>query len=106
MPLDGARAEEEPGGDLGVREVLADETGDLGLLGGELSGGVERASWDERAGGRQLARGAWGERFGTHCRDHLVGGSQLLGRVLAALFATQAFAVEQVGASDFSASGG
>jgi hypothetical protein len=41
-----------PVGDLGVREVLADETGDLGLLGGESSGAVERASRDGLADAR------------------------------------------------------
>src|ERR1700754_4553854 len=103
MPLDGARAEEESGRDLGVREVLADETGDLGFLGGELTGGIERASRDGLAEGPQLSRGAFGERLGTHRREHLVGSAQLLARIHAAMVMTQPFAVDQMGAGEFSA---
>ena len=36
MPFDGAGAEEQAGADLGIREALAGELGDLSLLGGQV----------------------------------------------------------------------
>src|SRR4051812_23727638 len=38
--LDGARAHEEPGSDLGVGQAIAGQPGDLGLPGGELGAGI------------------------------------------------------------------
>src|SRR6185295_14895143 len=53
--LDGARAYEQPGGDVGVREPAAGELRDLGLLRCELVAGIGRAGPNRRAGREQLA---------------------------------------------------
>src|SRR6266516_7128105 len=59
--LDGTRADEQPRADLGVREAVAGEPRDLGLLGGELAAGLDAAFAGGLAGGAQLARGALGD---------------------------------------------
>src|SRR5947208_12771905 len=53
--LDRARTDEQPGADLGVRESVAGEPGDLGLLGGQLVPGLDGALADSLAGGQELA---------------------------------------------------
>ena len=55
--LDGARADEQLGADLRVREPVAGEPGDLRLLGGELVARLDGALAHGLAGGQQLARG-------------------------------------------------
>ena len=67
--------------DLGVREAVAGEPRDLGLLGGELVPGLDGAFADTLAGGQQLALGAAGERLDTHRVEHLERGAQLLASV-------------------------
>jgi hypothetical protein len=39
--LDRARADEQPGGDLGVREAVADEAGKLDLPSGQVADGAD-----------------------------------------------------------------
>src|ERR1700739_4957250 len=56
--LDGARRQEQPGADLGVREAVAGQLGDLGLLGSQLEHRGDAALAGGLAGGPQLAAGA------------------------------------------------
>jgi hypothetical protein len=79
--LDGARADEQLGADLGVGEAVAGGPGDLGLLGGELAAGLDGAFAGALAGGRQLSARALGERLDPHRREHFVCDAQLLARV-------------------------
>ena len=81
MILDGARADEEASGDLGVGEAVSGEPRDLRLLGGEVLLGLYDTFADTAAGGLQLPLGAARERLETHPRAHLVRGAQLLARV-------------------------
>src|SRR5262245_33520133 len=55
--LDGAGADEQPGGDLPVGQVLGDQPGDLLLLRGEHRRGLGAARAGPLAGGAQLADG-------------------------------------------------
>ena len=54
-------ADEQPRGDLGVRQSVAGEARDLSFLGGELIPGLDSAFADTLSGGKQLALGASGE---------------------------------------------
>jgi len=47
----------------------------VGLLGGELIGGLDGSLAACLAGGQQLARGALVQCLDAHCREHLVGGA-------------------------------
>jgi hypothetical protein len=61
MPLDGARADEQPACDLGVGQAFAHQPDDLGFLGGELGAGFDVAFAGGLPGGSQLTGGALGE---------------------------------------------
>src|SRR5262245_49360497 len=63
--LDGAGADEQPGGDLPVGQVLGDQPGDLRLLRGEHRRGPGAARTGPLARGTQLARGSFRERVGS-----------------------------------------
>ena len=104
MPLDRARAEEEPAADLGVREPVAGEPGDLPLLGRQLVARLGRPLADLLAGRRQLAPSALGEGFHADRDEQVVGRSQLLPGVDAAILPPQPLAVEQVRPSQLGAS--
>src|SRR5580700_6097774 len=52
MPLDGARAEEQLGADLRVRQPVAGEPGDLRLLGGERARRLHAPLADVLSGGQ------------------------------------------------------
>src|SRR5690242_19164117 len=83
--LDRARAEKQPGADLRVREALAGQPGDLGLLRGQVEcGGYDASAGRGLAGGLQLAPGPGRERRHPHRIQHAVGRAQLLARVNAA----------------------
>ena len=69
------------GADLGVRQSVAGEPGDLRLLRREHVARLDRALAHRLAGGQELAAGALGERLGADAAEHLVGGAQLLARV-------------------------
>jgi hypothetical protein len=70
-------ADEQPLADVGVRETVAGETGDLSLLRGEFIAGLDTAFADLLAGGQQLALGAGGERLDLHRTEQLERGAQL-----------------------------
>ena len=63
VPFDGARADEQPAGNVGVRKTLTDQPGNVGLLGGEFGncGDVEFAG--RLAGSQQFLRSALRECF-------------------------------------------
>src|SRR6516225_8816087 len=103
MVIHGAGADEQPGGDLPVGQVLGDQPGDLLLLRGEHLHGPGAARAGPLSGGMQLARGSFGECVGSHGRKHLVREAQLLAGVKAPACAAQPLAVEQMGAPEFHA---
>ena len=94
VPLDGARAEEQPGADLRIGKSVASELGDLPLVRRELIACLDLALAHLLAGGEQLAAGALRERLHADRDEHLVGGSQLLARILTPALAPQPLAVE------------
>src|SRR5438105_4147271 len=104
--LDRARADEQPGADLRIREPVAGEPRDLGLLGGELVARLDGAFAGRLAGGQELAPGPLGEPLHAHRVQHLVGDAQLLARVDAAALAAQPLAVEQMRAGELHAHAG
>ena len=75
--LDRARADEQPGADLRVGQALAGQPRDLGLLGGQLAGGLHGPLAGSLVGRRQLAPGRVGERPDAHRVRHAVGDAQL-----------------------------
>lgn len=62
-------ADEEPGADVEIREPVAGEPSDLGLLCGEVGAGLDGAFTGGRAGRQQLAHRALGERLEERVRD-------------------------------------
>src|SRR3954453_4502557 len=96
MPFDGARAEEEPGADLGVGQAIARQAGDLPLLTGELVARVRRSLAHLLARRQELAASALGERLHADRLEHLVCGAQLLARIHAAALAAEPFGVKQL----------
>jgi hypothetical protein len=104
--FDGARAHEQLGRDLGVRQAVSSQPGNLGLPGGELGGDPGGPLPDALACGTQLARGSFRESVGTHACKHLVCGAQLLAGVDAPVCAAQPLTVEQMSAPEFPAQAG
>jgi hypothetical protein len=98
--LDRARADEQPGGDLLIREAVIGEPGDLHLLRGELAARPDGAFAHRLAGGLQLSTGPLGEPLHAHRAVQLLGDAQLLAGVPAPTLAAQPFAVEQMGAGE------
>ena len=96
MPLDRARAQEQLGADLGIGQPVPGPPGDLPLLRGELVRFVRRALADGLPGGEQLAAGTFGERLGSHPREHVVGRPQLGPGVGAPVLPPEPFPVDQV----------
>src|SRR5262249_17674145 len=70
--LDGARADEQLGGDLRVGEAVAGQAGDLGLLRGERVARFHGALAGGLAGGGQLAAGPLGESLHADRGEHVV----------------------------------
>src|SRR4051794_19663283 len=68
---DGVLADEQPLADRGVREAVAGQPRDLGLLGGELVTGLDAAPPDALARSQQFALRTRPERLGAHAREHL-----------------------------------
>src|SRR5580658_2592800 len=96
-----ARADEQPGADLRIRQAVPGQPRHLSLLGGQRTGpdgtgGRSGARAGDLAGGPQLTAGPFGERRHAHLLQHLVGGAQLLTRVQAAALTAQPFPVQQV----------
>src|ERR1700754_2664604 len=78
MPLDGAWAQEQPGRDLWVGQAFADQTGDLGLLGGEFAIFLDTGVFaNGLTGGSQLAGRTLGECLHPHRAEHLMRNPQL-----------------------------
>src|SRR5215475_1394485 len=99
--LHGAGADEQPGGDLPVSQVLGDQAGDLLLLRGELRRGLRAALAGLFAGGAQLGPGPGGEGRHAHRVEHRKRGAQLVAGVTAAALAAQPLPVQQVCAGEF-----
>jgi len=93
--FDGARADEQAGADLWVRESVAGQPRDLGFLRGQLVVGLDSALAHGLARGQQLPAGSLGERLRPHRGKQVVGGAQLHARVHAPALAAQPFAVDQ-----------
>src|SRR5262249_59930314 len=73
--LDGAGANEQPGGDLPVGQVPGHQPGDLLLLRGEHLHGPGAARTGPLAGGAQLAAGPFSESPPAPRVPHLGGGA-------------------------------
>src|SRR6201987_2001711 len=98
--LDGAGADEQPGSDLPVGQMLGDQPRDLLLLGGEHLRGFGAARAGPLAGGAQLGPGPARERLHAHRVEHGEGGAKLVPGVAAAALAAQPLAVQEVGAGE------
>src|SRR5215217_407731 len=96
VPLDGAWAEEEAGADLGVRETVAGELGDLALLCGQVVTCLGGALSQLLARCHQFTAGAFGEGLHAHRGELVVGGAELGARVDPAILAAKPLAVEQM----------
>src|SRR6516162_5385585 len=94
--LDGAGADEQPGGDLPVGQVLGDQPGDLFLLRGEHLRGFGAAWAGPLARGAQLGSGPARERLHAYRIEHGEGGAKLAAGVAATALAAQPLAVQQV----------
>src|SRR5215471_9421399 len=99
--LDGAGAEEQPGGDLPVGQVPGDQPGDLLLLGGEHPCRLGAARTRSLAGGAELGPGPGGESFHADRVEQREGGAQLVAGVAAAPLAAQPLTVQQMGTPEF-----
>src|SRR4029077_389682 len=98
--LDGAGADEQPGSDLPVGQMLGDQPRDLLLLGGEHLRGFGATRAGPLASGAQVAPGPARERLHAHRVEHGEGGAKLVPGVAAAALAAQPLAVEEVGAGE------
>ena len=96
MVLDGARADEEVGGDLAVGVAVRRQAGDLRFLRGELVMRIHGPFSGMSARRLQLGPCTLGERVHPEVTEEVVGDLQLLARVKASAFASQPFAVEKV----------
>src|SRR6516225_8564408 len=95
VPLDRARADEQLGADLRVRQAVAGEPGNLLLLRGELLDRAGAALARLLTRRQQLAAGAFGERLHPDRGEQVIGGAQLLARVQAPALAAQPLPVQQ-----------
>jgi hypothetical protein len=68
MPLNRARAEEQPRGDLRVRQPITGQLGDLPLLRGQIVARLNRTSANDLTRRQKLTPGAFGERQGPVSR--------------------------------------
>src|SRR5262245_127745 len=100
MPLYGARAEEHPPGDLGVRRTVAGQPGDLPLLRGQLISPLQRPLAHLLACRQQLTPGPLAEALHADRREPVVGRAELLPGVDAALLTAQPLSVEQMRAGE------
>jgi hypothetical protein len=74
------RADEQLRPDLGVRQAVPGEPGNLGFLGCELLARLGAAFADLIPGSDQFPAGALGERLHPDRGEQVVGGAQLLAR--------------------------
>ena len=98
VPFDGAGADEQLRGDLGVGAPVPCQPDDVLLLRGELALGVHLAFAGLLASGEQFPAGAFGEGLCADVREKAVGGVELPAGVEAAVLPAQPFAIEEVGA--------
>src|SRR4051812_23285753 len=96
----------KPLADGGVREAVAGQSGNLGLLRGQLLAALDPAFADALARRPELAFGARGERLGADAREQVERGAQVLAGVEAAPLAPQPLAVEEVGPRELHAHAG
>ena len=87
MPLHRARAEEELGADLRVRQAIPGEPGNLLFLGCELLANLGASLANLFAGCEQLAAGSLSEALHPDCDERAVSGPQLLTRCYATALA-------------------
>src|SRR4051812_34171081 len=101
--LHGARADEQPDADLGVRLTVGGEARDLRLLRSQRVTGLARQPTHAPSGGEELAPGTLGEGLRADAREQLVRGAELLPRIHAPAGSPKPFAVKQTGASELAA---
>src|SRR5262249_36540305 len=106
VPLDGAWAEEELRADLGIRQPVPGEPGDLLLLRRELVPRVVAAPAHLLASRKKLVPGPLRESLGSHRHECLVCVPELLAGVRTAVLTAQPFAVEQLGPGEVRAEAG
>src|SRR5580704_3491122 len=94
--LDGARADEQLGSDLAVRQTVTSKLSDLPFLGGQLRLRVIHALAHLLPGDEQLALDPRREGVGAHGQEQLACGPQLLAGIDAPVHATEPLAVEKV----------
>ena len=97
MPFDGAAADEQFRGDLGVGASVSGQPDDVLLLRSELAVGIDLAFADLLAGGKQFAARALGEAVGPDRGEQVVGGVQLVAGVEPPVLATEPLTKKQVG---------
>jgi hypothetical protein len=95
MPLDRARADEEPRADLRIRQAVPGEPGDLVLLGSEPVTRLDAARPHLLARCDQLPARSLGVRLVSHVVEHAVGQPQLDARIDAAILAPKPLAVHE-----------
>src|SRR5215204_2562082 len=100
VPLDRARAEEEPCPDLGVRQAVASQPSDLPLLLGQVVARLDAALAHRLARRLQLAAGALRERLHADRGEQPVGGAELDAGVDATVLTAQRLAVEEMSAGE------
>src|SRR5262249_29200093 len=103
VPLDGARADEQAGADLCIRQPVTGKAGDLPLLGRELETRCEGPLSHLLACGKQFDPGAFGERLHAYCDEQIVCRVELPARIDPATFASQPLAVHQMRARQLGA---
>src|SRR5262249_32901948 len=94
--LDGARAEEEPRTDLGIRQSVACQARDFGFLRGELVTRLGVATTSSLTGCEKLAPDTLGKGLGAHCREHFLSRAKRSARLRSAPLAAQPFAVNKM----------
>src|SRR3954453_8531835 len=98
VEVDGARADEQPGGGVPVGQPLPDQAGHLPFLRRQLVDGGDVAAAGGLPGGPQLLRGPGGPPGGAEVLEHLERGTQVRARVHPAPGAAQVLAVAEVDA--------
>src|SRR6476646_3024283 len=77
MPLDGAGTEKQTGADLGIRQTLLYQPGDLGFLCGERSGRCGRPFADPLSSRKELSTSSLREGRYRHLLEHVVRTAEL-----------------------------
>jgi hypothetical protein len=96
----GVLADEQPVADVSVRQTVAGESRDLGLLGRELILGLDAALSHLLAGCQQLALRTRREGTGAEPREHVERGAQRIPSIHAAAPSAEPLAVEKVSAGE------